>query len=95
MLYVQFNFKEKANVICNHTGSCTGIMSEGRRGLKTLYNADAEGIELKVMYGAFAEHVIYYVVEADSQDALHKFLLPGFKRCDCTITPVAEEAIVK
>jgi len=64
-------------------------------GSKTLYNADAEGIKLRAMYGAFAEHLIYYVVEADSQDAIHKFLIPGFKRCDCTITPVAEESIVK
>ena len=64
-------------------------------GSKTLYNPNAKGIKLRAMYGAFAEHLIYYVVEADSQAALHQFLLPGFKRCDCTITPVSEEPIVK
>ena len=47
------------------------------------------------MYGAFAEHVVYYVVEADSMKAVNQFLMPGFKRCECVITPVMEESIVK
>ena len=32
-------------------------------GSKTLYNPDVEGLELKAMYGAFAEHTIYYIVK--------------------------------
>ena len=64
-------------------------------GSKTLYNAKAEGVTVKGMYGAFSEHVIYYVVEADSLDAVHDFLDPGWTRCTATITPVSEEPIVR
>ena len=64
-------------------------------GSKTLYNQKAEGVNLRAMYGAFAEHVIYYIVEAESIQAVNQFLLPGFKRCHCEITPVSEEALVK
>ena len=63
-------------------------------GSKTLYNPDVEGLTLKAMYGAFAEHVIYYLVEADNMSAVHQFLFPGFKRCNCKITPVSEEPVV-
>ncbi len=62
-------------------------------GSKVLYNPDAEGIKLRAMYGAFSEHVVWYVVEADSIDAVQQFLLPGFKRCSCSISPVSEEPI--
>jgi len=64
-------------------------------GSKILYNPKAEGVKLRGMYGAFSQHVIYYLVEADNIKAVHKFLDPGFKRCSCTITPVSEEPIVK
>lgn len=63
-------------------------------GSKTLYNPHAEGITLRAMYGAFSEHVVYYIVEADSLDAVHKFLSPGWTRCTAKITPVSEEPIV-
>ncbi len=62
-------------------------------GSKVLYNPNAEGVKLRAMYGAFAEHVVWYVVEADSIDAVQQFLLPGFKRCSCSISPVSEEPI--
>jgi len=64
-------------------------------GSSILYNADAEGITVRAMYGAFTEHVVYYVVEADSLKSVHQFLMPGLKRCTCDVTPVVEEAIVK
>lgn len=64
-------------------------------GSKALYNSNAEGVKLRAMYGAFAQHVIYYIVEADSSNAIHKFLDPGFTRCTATITPVSEEPIVR
>ena len=64
-------------------------------GSKTLYNPDVEGLELKAMYVAFAEHTIYYIVEADSLSAVNQFLFPGFKRCDSKITAVSEEPIVQ
>ena len=64
-------------------------------GSSALYDPDVEGLTLKAMYGAFAEHTIYYVVEADNLSAVNRFLFPGFKRCACKITPVSEESIVK
>ena len=63
-------------------------------GSKTLYDPRAKGVSLRAMYGAFAEHVIYYVVEADSIQAVNQFLMPGFKRCQCQITPVSDEPIL-
>ena len=62
-------------------------------GSKTLYDPDVEGVKLMAIYGAFAQHVIYYVVEANSTDAIHEFLYPGFKSCTATITPVSEAPI--
>ena len=64
-------------------------------GSSVLYNADAEGVVLKAMYGAFSEHVIFYIVEAESFKAVNQFLIPGFTRCTCTVTPVAEEPLSK
>lgn len=64
-------------------------------GSKTLYDPNAEGVKLRAMYGAFSQHVIYYIVEADSLEAVHKFLDPGWKRCTATVTPVSEEPIVR
>jgi hypothetical protein len=64
-------------------------------GSKTLYDPKVEGVKLRAMYGAFAQHVIYYIVEADSLEPIQKFLDPGFKRCTATITPVSEQPIVR
>jgi hypothetical protein len=64
-------------------------------GSKTLYNPKAEGVKFLAMYGAFPEHVIYYIVEAEKIEAVEAFLLPGFKRCTSKITPVSQKAIVK
>ena len=64
-------------------------------GSKTLYNPDAEGVKFLAMYGAFPEHVIYYIVEAEKIEAVEAFLLPGFKRCISKITPVSQVPIVK
>ena len=63
-------------------------------GPKTLYNAEAEGVTLRARYAAFSEHLIYYVVEATSQDAIQGFLAPGFTSCTATVTPVSEESSV-
>ncbi len=64
-------------------------------GSKTLCDANAEGVKLRAMYGAFSQHVIYHIVEADSLEAVHKFLDPGWKRCTAIVTPVSEEPIVR
>ncbi len=62
-------------------------------GSETLYNPKVKGVKLRARYGAFSQHVIYYIVEADSLQAIHKFVDPGWVRCTCTITPVGEESI--
>ena len=64
-------------------------------GSSILINPKAKGIKLRATYGAFTEHVIYYVVEADSMKSVHEFLMPGLKRCTCSVTPVVEEAVAK
>jgi len=64
-------------------------------GSKTLFDPEAKGVKLRAMYGAFPEHVIYYVVEAESAEAVAGFLMPGFKRCTSKITPVSESPIQK
>ena len=66
----------------------------GEGGSKILYDPKIEGVKVRARYGAFSEHVIYYIVEAESLDAIRRFLVPGFKRCTSKITPVTEEPIV-
>ena len=62
-------------------------------GAKSLYNADVEGLKLVAMYGAFSEHEMYFIVEADNMKAVNKFLDPGLTRCSSIITPVVSQHI--
>lgn len=71
-----------------------GGVEQDEGGSKTLFDPNVQGVLLKAMYGAFAEQVIYYIVEADSMKAVNQFLMPGFNRCECKIAPVNEEPIV-
>jgi len=64
-------------------------------GAKALYNDKAEGCKLVALYGAYAEHVVYYIVEADTVEAIYGFLDPGWLRCDATITPVSTVVVPK
>jgi hypothetical protein len=64
-------------------------------GSKVLYNPKAEGVKFLAMYGAFPEHIIYYIVEAEKIESVEEFLMPGFKRCTSKITPVSQKPIVK
>ena len=64
-------------------------------GSAILYDENAEGVKMRAFYSAFPEHVIYYILEADSMDAVRDFLFPGFKRCTCKVTPVGEGPIKK
>ena len=64
-------------------------------GSKVLYNPKVEGLKLLAMYGAFPEHIIYYIVEAEKIEAVEEFLMPGFKRCTSKITPVSQKPIIK
>jgi hypothetical protein len=59
------------------------------------YNPKAKGIKLQAMYGAYPQHIIWYVVEADSVEAIQEFLRPGFLRCTSTVTPISSGSIVK
>lgn len=59
-------------------------------GREALYEKpeNVTGLAIVAAYGAYTEHTLYYVVEAEDYDAIEKFLTPGFKRCTATITPV-------
>jgi hypothetical protein len=61
----------------------------GQGGSRSLHDDTVEGVNLIAMYGAFMEHVIYLVAEADDLERLNLFLLPGMKRCTTRITPVS------
>jgi len=64
-------------------------------GSVTLFDPKAAGVKLQAMYGAFPEHIIYYIVEAETTEAIEAFLFPGFKRCTSRITPVSQMPVVK
>jgi hypothetical protein len=63
------------------TGKCAGAQNCCRE--------NVPGLKIVAGYGAYTEHTLYYVVEADDYDTVEKFLLPGFKLCKATITPVS------
>lgn len=63
---------------------------------KALYNSNVEGVKLKAIYGAFADHIIYYIVEADGLNAIRRFLDPSWTRCMCcAVIPVREAPVVR
>jgi len=72
-----------------HTPETCPIDAGGR---EVLYEKpeNVPGLEIVAAYGAYTEHILYYVVEADDYDTVEKFLTPGFKRCKATITPVSQ-----
>ena len=49
----------------------------GQGGSRKFHDAAVEGVTVHGVYGAFMEHTIYMVVEADDFNLLNKFLLPG------------------
>lgn len=67
----------------------------GEGGSDSLFDPTVKGVRLIGRYGANAQHTLFYIVEADDVDAIHKFLLPGFKRCTTTVTPVSEVPVPK
>jgi hypothetical protein len=48
------------------------------------------GLKIVAAYGAYIEHTLYNIVEANDYDTDEKFLPPGFKRCNAAITPVSQ-----
>lgn len=65
----------------------------GRGGSRSLHDASVAGVEVRGLYGAFMEHTIFMVVEADDLEQLNLFLLPGMRTCTTTITPVSTEPL--
>jgi hypothetical protein len=65
----------------------------GKGGSRSLHDASVEGVRVLGVYGAFTEHVVFLVVEADDLEAVHRFLLPGMKTCTASITPVSDRPI--
>ncbi|MBI2909876.1 MAG: hypothetical protein HYX92_19735 [Chloroflexi bacterium] len=72
-----------------HTPETCPIDAGGREVLHEK-PGNVPGLEVLAAYGAYSEHTLYYVVEADNYEAMDKFLRPGFKRCTSTITPISQ-----
>ncbi len=64
-------------------------------GSDTLINKNAPGVTVKGRWGAWSQHIIWYLVEADSVDGIHSFVEPGMKRCTSTVSPVGESPITR
>jgi hypothetical protein len=64
-------------------------------GSNSLFNPNVPGLKLIGRYGANGQHILFYIVETDDVNAIHKFLWPGFKRCTSTVTPVSEVTVPK
>lgn len=65
----------------------------GKGGFESLHNDKAEGVNVVAKYAAHMEHTIYFIVEADTLEAIHQFLLPGLTTCTAKITPVRTTSI--
>ncbi len=62
-------------------------------GSNSLFDPNVEGLKLIGRYGANSQHTLFYIVEAEDAHAVNRFLLPGFKRCTSTVTPVTPDAV--
>ena len=71
-----------------HTSETCPIGAGGREVLHE-NPENVPGLKIVAAYGAYTEHTLYYVVEATDYDTVEKFLVPGFKQCKATITPVS------
>lgn len=72
-----------------HTPETCPIDAGGREALHEKPEK-VPGLKIVAAYGAYTEHTLYYIVEADDYEAIEKFLTPGFKRCKAVITPVSQ-----
>lgn len=72
-----------------HTPDSCPIDAGGREALHE-NPKKVPGLKVIVAFAAYAEHVLYYLVEASDYDTVEKFLIPGFRRCTATITPVSK-----
>jgi hypothetical protein len=65
----------------------------GSGGSRKFHDSSVSEVTVHGVYGAYMEHTIYMVVEADDFALLNKFLLPGMKVCSTEITPVSAEPL--
>jgi hypothetical protein len=65
----------------------------GRGGSPSLVDRTVSGVKVVGSYGAFMEHTVYIIAEADDVDSLNRFLLPGMKTCSTRITPVSDHPL--
>ena len=65
----------------------------GNGGSRKFHDSSVSEVTVHGVYGAFMEHTIYMVVEADDFRMLNKFLLPGMKVCSTEITLVSAEPL--
>ena len=65
----------------------------GKGGSRSLHDTTVEGVTVHGVWGAFSEHVVFLLVEADDLEAVHRVLLPGMKTCTASITPVSARPI--
>ena len=73
-----------------HTPECC---PKDAGGSDSLVDKGANGVTLKGRWGAWTHHKIWYLVEANDQESLTRFLDPGMNRCTCTVEPVGEAPI--
>jgi hypothetical protein len=59
-------------------------------GSNSLFDADVPGVNVLGRYGANGQHTLFFIIEAEDVNAIHRFLWPGFSRCTSTVTPVSE-----
>ena len=62
-------------------------------GADTLIDIDANGVTLKGRWGAWTNHKVWYLVDADDSVAITRFLDPGMKHCTASVEPVGEAPI--
>ncbi|MBI4297508.1 MAG: DUF3303 family protein [Chloroflexi bacterium] len=64
-------------------------------GADVLIDKGFHGVTVKGRWGAWSQHTVWYLVEADSADAIQKFLDPGMKRCHAHVVPVAAQPLTR
>ena len=65
----------------------------GSGGSRKFHDSSVSEVTVHGVYGAFMEHTIYLIVQADDFEQLNRFLLPGMKVCTTKITPVGERPL--
>lgn len=59
-------------------------------GAETLIDKTAQGIKVKGRWGAWSNHKIWYLVDAEDPQAIQRFLDPGMKLSTSSVEPVGD-----